>query len=328
VKILNQNIRWAGQTYRAPAGDDGGDGGGGDGGGDDGGGDGGDDGAGGDGGGDDAAATAAAAAAAAAGGDDTWRDRYNGYAGEGEDYSKLTGRFTDEAAFVKNAVQANEKLRAGEISTGLPAEPTEEQLNDYRVAQGIPLDGKYDLTLPTGRELTDVDVEMMAPVMAYAHENNIPQEQLVGLMDTYLAESDKIVEQMHTQDNLDAQQFTKVAKENWGPEYQINMNRVNNQINMLPEDVREGFKQARMPDGRGLMNSPEVMNWLVGVDRQLKPMDPMPGGTESTLNDARKVVEASKERMANDSVAWHKDQPAQKAYMQAQSAIDQFEGSQ
>ncbi len=106
------------------------------------------------------------------------------------------------------------------------------------------------------------------------------------------------------------------------------MNRANNQLNMLPEAVREGFKQARMPDGRGVMNSPEVMAWLVNVDRQLKPMDPMKGGAESTLNDARKVVEDSKARMRDDSVAWHKDKAAQKAFMQAQQAVDQFEGSQ
>jgi hypothetical protein len=143
-----------------------------------------------------------------------------------------------------------------------------------------------------------------------------------------MAETDKVVEQMHVQDNLDAQEFTKIAKENWGPEYQVNMNRATNQFNLLPEAVRDAIKQAKMPNGMGIMNCPEYMTWLVNVDRQITPMDPIKGGQEATLNDARKVVEAAKTRMRDDSVAWHKDSKAQQEYMNAQTMIDQFEGSQ
>ena len=173
-----------------------------------------------------------------------------------------------------------------------------------------------------------MDLEMMEPVQEIAHKYNISNEALNELMGTYMGETDKIVDQMHTQDNMDAQEFTKLAKENWGPEYTVNMNRANNQINLLPEAVRDSFKQARMPDGRGIMNSPEIMAWLVNVDRAITPMDPIKGGQEATLNDARQVVEKAKDRMRDDSVEWHKDKKAQAAYMQAQTMIDQFEGSQ
>lgn len=259
----------------------------------------------------------------------SWRDRYNGYANEDEDFSKLTGRFTDEAAFVRNAVQGNDKLRAGELSNGLPTDPTDEQLAGWREANGVPVDGKYDLAgVENTRELSDVDREMMEPVMAVAHELNISQDALVKLMDTYMGETDKVVDQMHTQDNLDAQEFIRTAKEAWGADFTINMNRATNQLNMLPEAIRDSFKQARMPDGRGIMNSPEIMQWLVGVDRSLTPLDPMKGGTESTLGDARSIIEKAKARMRDDSTGWHKDKDAQKEFMQAQEYIDRYEGSQ
>lgn len=254
-----------------------------------------------------------------------------GYAADDdkETYGKLLGRFNSEEDFVAGAVQANQKLRAGEISTGLPEDPSEEQLNNYRIAQGIPLDGEYDFTnLESGRELTDMDMEMMGPVAEIALKHHISNEALTELMDGYMAETDKVIEQMNTQDNLDQQEFTKIAKENWGADYPINMNRATNQLNLLPEAVRDAFKQAKLPDGRGIMNSPEIMTWLVGIDRQITPMDPMKGGTESTIQDARKVVEEAKTRMRDDSVAWHKDKEAQQTYMQAQSMIDKFEGSQ
>ena len=229
---------------------------------------------------------------------------------------------------MESAFQAHDKIRAGEVATGLPDDPTEEQLNDFRQVNGIPLEAKeYDFS-GADRELTEMDLEMLGPVSEIAHEHNISQEALVALMGSYMAETDKVVEQMHTQDNLDAQEFTKLAKENWGPEYTVNMNRANNQLNLLPESIRDGIKQARMPDGRGIMNSPEFMSWLVNVDRAITPMDPIKGGAEATLNDARQVVEKAKERMRDDSVGWHKDNKAQAEYMQAQTMIDQFEGSQ
>ena len=332
MKFINSEIRWAGRTYRAPAGDGDGDGdggGGGEGDGDGGGGDGdggGDGGGDGDGGGGDGDGDGDGDGGKGDG-DPDWRERYTGYQAEGEDYSKLLGRFTDEEAFVKGAVQAHEKLRAGEVATGLPEDPTDEQLASYREANGIPVDGKYDLTSSV-RELTDMDVEMLGPVAEIAHKHNISQDALVELMDSYMGETDKIVDQMHTQDNLDAAEFTKVAKENWGGEYTINMNRANNQLNLLPEAIRDQVKQAKMPNGMGIMNSPEFMTWLVNVDRTITPLDPIKGGAEATLNDARSIVAKAKERMRDDSIGWHKDKKGQQEYMQAQTMIDQFEGSQ
>jgi hypothetical protein len=213
------------------------------------------------------------------------------------------------------------------VATGLPDDPSDEQLAAYREANGIPVDGKYDLS-SSARELSEMDVEMVGPVAEVAHKHNISQEALVELMDTYMGETDKVVDQMHVQDNLDAQEFTRAAKENWGPEYTINMNRANNQLNLLPESIRDAVKQAKMPNGMGIMNSPEFMTWLVNVDRTITPLDPIKGGTEATLNDARKIVEAAKVRMRDDSVGWHKDKAAQTEYMQAQTMVDQFEGSQ
>jgi hypothetical protein len=327
------NNKWAsGYVYRAPAGDDGGDGGGGDGDGDGGGdgdGDGGDGGGGdgdGDGGGDGDGDGDGDGGDGGSGKGDTWRTNL---AGENKEWSTRLERYTDQDKFLESAFQAHDKIRAGELARGLPADATEEQVSDWRVANDIPLTpDKYEF-VGTDRELSEMDIEMMSGNVAeIAHKHNISQEALSELMNGYMAETDKVVEQMHTQDNLDAQEFTKLAKENWGPEYQINMNRANNQINLLPEAVRDSFKQARMPDGRALMNSAEVMTWLVNVDRAVTPMDPIKGGQEATLNDARKVVEEAKARMRDDSVGWHKDKKAQANYMQAQTMIDQFEGSQ
>ncbi len=335
---MNDEIRWAGRVYRhanpdgeGSSGDAGAEGAGDSGSGADGGDAGsGDAGASGSGDGDADGSSDGDPGGAGSGASD-WRERVVGYAPDDQKdaYENFAGRFNDEAAFVQAAIQANQKLRAGEISSGLPEDPTDEQLANWREAHDVPIDGEYDLTsTELKRELSDLDREMMAPVMEIAHGHNISNEALNDLMQGWMAETDKVVEQMNVQDNLDAQEFHRQAKEAWGADYQINMNRAVNQINLLPEAIRDAFKQARMPDGRGIMNSPEVMTWLVGIDRTITPLDPMKGGTESTIADARQIVAKAKERMRDDSVGWHKDQDAQREFMQAQSMIDQFEGSQ
>jgi hypothetical protein len=213
------------------------------------------------------------------------------------------------------------------MSSGLPDDPSDEQLANFREANGIPVDGKYDLS-GSARELSEMDIEMVGPVAEIAHKHNISQDALVELMDGWMGETDKVVEQMRTQDNLDGQEFHRIAKDAWGADYTTNLNRITNQLNMLPESVRESFKTARMPDGRGIMHSPEVMSWLVGIDRTLTPLDPMKGGTESTLSDARSIIAKAKERMRDDRDNWYKDQDAQREFQQAQDMIDRHEGAQ
>ena len=206
-----------------------------------------------------------------------------GYAAEGEDYAPILGRFNDEESFVKGAVQAHEKLRAGEVQYGLPEDASDEQVSAYREANGIPVDGKYELS----PELGEMDLEMLGPVMEYAHEHNIKGEDLNGLVDAYFGSRDKLIDDMAQQDGLDKQEFTRVMKDAWGGDYETNMNRATNRFNLLPEADRDNIKAAKMDDGTRLTNNPSFMAWLVNMDREISPLPPLPGATESTMSDAR-----------------------------------------
>jgi len=247
-----------------------------------------------------------------------------GYAAEGEDYTPILGRFNDEESFVKGAVQAHEKLRAGEIQHGLPEGATDDQVTAYREANGIPLDGKYEIT----GQATEMDLEMLAPVMEYAHEHNIRGEDLNGLIDAYFGSRDKLMEDVQQQDGLDKQEFTRVMKETWKGDYETNMNRATNRFNLLPEADRDFIKGAKMEDGTALTNSPSFMSWLVNMDREISPMAPLPGATESTLKDALTVITESEKRMGEDRPAWFKDVKAQELYQRALEMRDKYEGSQ
>lgn len=173
---------------------------------------------------------------------------------------------------------------------------------------------------------------MLAPVFEYAHENNVSQDVLSGIVDKYMGSRDKLIADMEQQDNIDMQEFTRVAKENWGGDYQVNMNRAINRINMLPEAVRESFQNARMADGKALANSPEVMNWLVGMDREIMPMDPIPGGAEADMKSVQAVIDNVKKIFSEGregSDYWGKANVNLRAeYERALATMDKFQGSQ
>jgi hypothetical protein len=208
------------------------------------------------------------------------------------------GRFTTEEDFVKGAVQAHAKLRAGEIQTVDVSNMSEEQLAEYREAQGIPTDGKYEVSLPSDVKMQEGDEAMIAQVMPIALAGNVPAPVFNAMVEAQLRGRDALLDQMVAQDGIDRQTFESVARENWGADFEVNMNRLTNMMNMLPEAVREDFQDARLANGKGLMNSPEVVNFLVSLDRQIHPLDTLPGEGFNQNATAQEVIREVEEIFA------------------------------
>lgn len=255
---------------------------------------------------------------------DDWRARVNGFADEGEDFTKLTERFASEADFVKGAVQAHQKLRAGEVKPIDVSEMSDEQLAEYRSQIGVPADGKYNIQLEEGLALPETEDGMVQKFLEVSHLANVPEATVNAQLSVYASMVNQVMENMSAQDGLDEQSFKEIAKENWGKDYEVNMNRITNQFNLMPESIREGVMAARMPDGRALTNSPEFMNYLATLDRQINPMDPLPGGGDQGFTGAQQIIEESKARMRDDPKGWYADKSAQERFMQAQSWMDKY----
>lgn len=238
-------------------------------------------------------------------------------AGDNEDYAKRLERYTDQGAFVESAMQAHDKIRAGEVSTGMPENATEEQVNSFREANNIPLDGKYKLSLEPGIELDARDLQVVDGVMKVAHEANVPTATLNAMVSASYLGRNQIIEEMQTQDTLDAQTFETQSKELWGGDREENMTRLSNLMNGLDEESRGQLLHGRLDNGKAFGSSLEIANWLVGLDRQIHPMRQMPGGGENTTGGAQSIIDESKLMMKDDSKAWHKDHAAQERYQDA-----------
>ena len=201
-----------------------------------------------------------------------WRDDLIKHAGyEGDEASAMTNilaRVPDIGSMAKNYRAMQEKISKGEISTGLPENPTEDQLNAYREANGVP-------TSPEGyeikAELSEPEQEMFSAILGPALDHNVPNEGLNAMVDAFKGAQQSINDKLSAQDNIDAQNTNTVLRDNWGPDYQANMNRIDSLLEGLPESVRDEFKTGRMANGMGLFNSPEVLSYFADIQRRLDP---------------------------------------------------------
>jgi len=244
-----------------------------------------------------------------------------------EDYDKRMKqmeRYTDFSAFTKSGFEAQDRIRKGEISNGLPENATDEQMQQYREANGIPesADG-YELALDEGLVLGEDDNRIMGDVFKAAHAANVPTETINALTNAMLKGRQAEAEAQVAQDGVDTQTTNRQLKETWGADFQTNVNMVKGLVNQLPESVRDLFGSARLPDGKAVFNSPEMMVAMADWARTINPsatVVPNSSNPVASMNDEIKALEA---RMGDGD--WHSDKDAQKRYMDLITARDSME---
>lgn len=248
---------------------------------------------------------------------DDWR---NQLAGENEARLNDLSRYTSLDKFIESAFEAKDKIRKGEVSTGLPEDADDEKIAAYREANGIPADPTdYKVELQDGLELTDMDMEVMEGVQKIAHEYNISNEALSAITNMQLQGREAQIEAMDAQDGIDKMEAEKLLKENWKGEYDQNMGATIGLLARLPEDVRDEILMGRTASGKGLMNTPEFVQLLADVAVELNPGYTLPGGGDNMYAAADDVINKVKKIFAEgrESEDYYKDAELQKQYEKA-----------
>lgn len=241
---------------------------------------------------------------------------------EGDEFDKRKGqmeRHTDFASFAKSGFDAQDRIRKGEISNGLPENATDEQMAEWREANGVPAEaGGYELSLDEGLVLGEADERIISGVYDVAHAGNVPAETMSALTNAMLKGRQAEAEAMVAQDGVDKQTTDRQLKEAWSGDFETNVNMVKGLINQLPETVRDAFGSARMPDGKAVFNSPEIMVAMADWSRKLNPaatVVPNSSNPVASINDEIKSLE---DRMGEPG--WHKDTGAQERLLKLYSA--------
>ena len=259
-----------------------------------------------------------------------WRNQAITGAGlEGDDATaalNMLGTVKDFPSLIKNYTNAQKKIAQGEVASGLPENPTDEQLSKWREANGVPLEAdKYELDLGEGVVLTPQDQAVLDGLMPVAHSKNISTEAFQELSKSFFESRAAEASQRQQQDNLDAQATTRALQAEWGADMEVNKNIIAGALAQLPEEVRSQVANARLPDGKGLLNSPEALNWLVDMARKANPtaaLVPSGSGNIATMNGR---IEQIDKMMREDPQAYYKDEAIQAEYRQLLEAQEQVQ---
>lgn len=243
---------------------------------------------------------------------------------EREKVEKMFSRVTDIKSLAKNYVEAQKTIRSGQkADTGLPENPTEEQLKEYREANGIPETPEgYELQLADGLVLGEDDNRIMGDVFKAAHEMNLPSEQINTLTNAMLQARQREEQAYIEQDGLDLQNAQRQLRENWGHDYQSNVNMIRGLMEQLPEAVRDDFMSARLPNGMAMFSSPQVANFFADMARKVNPSATVVPNSDNPLQSINEEIKKLEGKMGTDE--WYKDAQSQKRYQDLVTARDRM----
>ena len=258
---------------------------------------------------------------------ETWRDDILSLAGvpetEVEARKNQLGRLTDVGSMVKSFFHAQDKIRKGEISSGLPENATPEQIAEYRKNNDIPeAADKYNLALDQGLQVSDHNKERIQKILNEAHSGMISNKVASKLVNTILADEKAQTENRQAQDGLDLQQASAMLKDRWGGDYQTNVNMVQNLVSKLPQDVQASFTDARMVDGKALLNDPSVFMWLADMAREINPAGFVAPNSNNPIQSINDEIATMEKRMGTDE--WFKDEKSHARYRELVTARDKL----
>jgi len=245
---------------------------------------------------------------------DDWRQRMSG--GDEKLLNKLA-RYESPEAISKALDAAQQKISSGEYRRKISDNPTDEELAEYRKDLGIPESPKdYELKTPEGFSFGEVDQPFLDAYLQKMHEGNATPDQVNAGISAYV----EMLEQQQTEykekDIRDQENFEDSLRSEWGNEFRMNKNIVENFISQAPDSVKEALQFARSEDGTAIMNMPEFARWVNNIARQANPTATLiPKGISNAqgVEDKIKEYEAM---MAKDINAWHKNTKAKEDYIE------------
>lgn len=248
-----------------------------------------------------------------------WRKQI---AGGDEKAGKAFERFSTISDVGKSYLEAQAKIRSGELAKPLPKDATPEQVAEWRKGNGIPEKPEdYFNGLPNGLVIGAYDKPMFDAVAGKLHELNAKPEVIHALADWYYGMQDEQVEAQKVADSEGKNKLTGALKTAWGNDFGANSNVYASYIASAPKDVQEVLTQARGPDGNFLLYNPAVVSWLTAQAREINPAGHIvPNTGDGGMQSIQAEIDAGEKLMRTDRAAYNKDVKLQERLRQLYTA--------
>lgn len=236
-----------------------------------------------------------------------WRDKLA--AGD----EKLKGRldrFKSPQDILKSYTALEAKLSSGKVKEDLPDDATEEQVAEYRKANGIPEtpDG-YLEALPDGLVIGDEDKDMVAAFAESAHKMNADPKFVASAINWYQETKEQQIAAQAEADRDFAAKAADTLRAEWGSEFRANLQAAKNFVEAAPVDddgtpLKDLLFNARLGDGTPLGNNPAVLKWLAQMANDANPagfVSPAQGGNQAqSVSDEIASIEKTMREKPNE----------------------------
>ena len=223
-------------------------------------------------------------------------------AGDDADALKGLERFTDPKKFLQSFIEAQTKIRSGELAKPLDlSKATPEQVTEWRKANGIPLEvGDYWKGMPDGLVIGKDDQAVFDQYGAIFHQHNVPPAFAHAVAKLYYEQQDQVAKEAARVDAADRQKSIGELRNIWGNDYAANMALLDNWMEGMGAEAKALFQDATLGDGTRLMNSTKHVEWLAGIARQLNPLaHVLPGHGEGGMKSLESEIADIEKLMAN-----------------------------
>lgn len=213
-----------------------------------------------------------------------WREDWKTAIARGDDkLAERASRYTSPEAVFEALVATQNKIRSGDMVAKLPENPTDEDMVTWRKDFGVPEkaeDYNYE-------NIQEDDKDMVQEFSKRAHETNMTPAQAQEVLNWHYESQEAALNERKDLDNQQKQETLDTLNIEWGSDFRVNLSNIENLLSKLPDSVRDDFRGARMPDGTGVFNNPEVVRAFAQMATEMRSMgtltpidgDPMKGVT-------------------------------------------------
>jgi len=185
-----------------------------------------------------------------------------------EKLAKRLERFSSPDKVTQSWLAAEQKISSGEYKKGLDEGATEEQIAEWRKANGIPEDAD-GYKLPEDVEWTDTDKELFGQLFAEMHATNASQAQVDSVVKAYTQIVENARAEQMEADKLYLQQSEDALRAKLGDEYRSQMNLYKRVFEdaegPLPREISQHLVNARLEDGTRLINNPDFAQFMIEI---------------------------------------------------------------
>lgn len=257
-----------------------------------------------------------------------WREDY---AGDDEKKLAYLNRFTSPKALMDKLFEQDKLIRSGGHKTKIDENSSEEDIKKYREENGIPEkpEGYLD-SLPEGLVLGEDAKEGAEGYLKAMHDINADPETVARGLEEFQKHQENYTNMIAQRDQEKANEAQQYFKEEWGADYEANLNSMTNFIeNNFPQDVQDALMNGRLgdEDGTPLLASTAVIEAFSRIQREINPMGTVTNGQGmDTIDSIQDQIKTYEDRMGTKE--WFKDEKAQQHYRELVTARERYESKQ